>query len=114
MIKQKLFSLTKKDFDVQHFCTGGPGGQKQNKTASGCRIVHSASGAVGEGREQRSKTQNQKSAFRKLVASKKFKTWLQLESASRIQGFSDVQDKIDRLMRLENLRIEVYKNGQWR
>ena len=40
MEKKLLFSITRKDFDVQTFCAGGPGGQHQNKTASAVRIVH--------------------------------------------------------------------------
>lgn len=67
MSKELLFSATKKDFRVDTFCAGGPGGQHQNKTASGVRITHLATGLVGECRESRSQHQNKKIAFRRLA-----------------------------------------------
>lgn len=51
-MKELLFSLTKKDFRIETFRSGGKGGQHQNKTDSGVRIVHLESGAVGESREE--------------------------------------------------------------
>ena len=84
--KELLFVVTKKDLDIQHFCCGGKGGQKQNKTASGTRIVHHASGAVGESREERSQPQNTKTALRRLVDSKAFRSWVRLEAAMRARN----------------------------
>ena len=52
-MKELLFSITKDDFRVDTFRSGGKGGQNQNKVESGVRIVHVASGAIGESREQR-------------------------------------------------------------
>ncbi len=49
--KKLLFSITKDDFTVQTFRSGGKGGQNQNKVESGVRIIHPASGAIGESRE---------------------------------------------------------------
>jgi peptide chain release factor 2 len=51
--KTLLFSLTKKDFEVQTFCTGGPGGQHKNAKRNGVRIIHPASGARAEHRDGR-------------------------------------------------------------
>ena len=39
MGKKLLFSVGKKDLDIQTFCTGGPGGQNQNRKKNGVRIV---------------------------------------------------------------------------
>ena len=108
-----LFSISKKDFDIQHFCCGGKGGQKQNKTASGTRIVHIASGAVGESREERSQIQNTKIAFRRLTESKRFKTWVKVEAGARLLGFQNIQKKIDDMVKLENIKIEVIEDGEW-
>lgn len=51
--KHLLFSLTKKDFEVSTFCTGGKGGQHRNAKQNGVRILHPASGAVAEHRDGR-------------------------------------------------------------
>ena len=46
--REKLFSI--KDFEVQTFRSGGPGGQNQNKRNTGVRIIHKSSGAKEESR----------------------------------------------------------------
>ena len=76
MSKKLLFSVTKKDFEIQTFRSGGKGGQNQNKRDTGVRIVHRESGATGESREERSQAQNKKNAFKRLTESLKFKLWL--------------------------------------
>jgi len=111
MSKQHLFSVTRKDLDVQHFCCGGKGGQKQNKTASGTRIVHRASGAVGESREERSQAQNTKTAFRRMAESKTFKAWLRLEASARVKGFADTEAMVDKMMQPQYLKVE-YLGGE--
>jgi protein subunit release factor A len=70
--KELLFSLTKKDFRIDTFRSGGKGGQYQNTCDSGVRITHIESGAVGESRDERSQYQNKKMAMERLVASKTF------------------------------------------
>lgn len=73
MARELLLSVTAKDCEWDYFRAGGKGGQKQNKTSSGARCRHRASGAVGESREERSQLQNRKKAFRKMAESEKFK-----------------------------------------
>lgn len=72
MTREKILSVTLKDCDVQTFRAGGNGGQKQNKTNSGVRIIHRASGARGESREERSQLQNKKNAFRRMAETPAF------------------------------------------
>ena len=76
MPREKLFSITKKDLEIETFRAGGKGGQKQNKTETGVRIRHRASGAVGEARDSRSQARNRKAALERLVRSGKFRTFL--------------------------------------
>ncbi len=57
--KQILFSVAEKDFDVQTFRSGGPGGQNQNKVESGVRIVHRTSGAAGVAETQGSASEQE-------------------------------------------------------
>lgn len=83
-MKTLLFSVTHNDFDIQTFRVGGAGGGGKDTSSSGVRLIHRASGAVGEGRETRSNAQNRKAAFLKLVETPKFKAWHKAECARRM------------------------------
>ena len=113
-MKKLLFSITKKDFEIQTFCSGGKGGQHQNKTESGVRLIHRVSGAVGECRNFRSQYQNKKEALYRLVDSEKFKKWHKTE-VSRKQGLLvDLETWVEKQLKPENIKIEVKdENGKW-
>lgn len=106
MSRQKLFSVTRKDLEVDFFRAGGKGGQKQNKTSSGCRIRHRASGAVGESREERSQHANRKKALHRMVNSNKFQRWVKLQAAMVEQGFRDIEEKIDKELDSPRTKVE--------
>ena len=78
----KLFSVTKDDLRWEYFRAGGPGGQKQNKTSSACRVTHDESGAVGECREFRSQRQNRVGAFSRMATSPTFQAWIRKKAAA--------------------------------
>lgn len=61
-----IFSATRKNFRVEAFPAGGPGGQNQNKVSSAVRITHIATGLKGESREERSQYANKQRAFKRL------------------------------------------------
>ena len=107
-MKSLLFSVTKKDFEMQTFKASGPGGQKRNKTNSAVRLIHRESGAVAEAKDSRSQHQNKLAAFEKLIASDKFQAWLRTETAQRSGALRDVEERVDRMMRPENLKIEMF------
>ncbi len=109
MEKKLLFSLTKKDFEVQTFRAGGKGGQHQNKVESGVRIIHRASGAVGESRSERSQYANKKLAFIHLTESKTFKTWHKLETARLLGHLKNVDEIVDKQMAEKNLKVEYFE-----
>jgi protein subunit release factor B len=111
-MKEKLFSVTKDDFDIETFRAGGKGGQKQNKTESGVRIRHRASGAVAESREYAEQSNNRKAAFQRLIETTKFKSWLHQE-ASRLAGRPTPEQIVEEQMCDENLRIETREDGKW-
>ena len=46
--RELLFVVTKNDFEERAIRGSGPGGQHRNKTSTGIRLKHRASGAVGE------------------------------------------------------------------
>lgn len=111
--KKLLFSLTKKDFVVQTFCTGGPGGQHKNAKQNGMRIIHPASGARAEHTVSRDQAKNKKGAFLKLVETSVFKKWHKAEVARRLHSegvkhFNGalLEAAVEQSMRPENLKIE--------
>lgn len=105
-----FLSVTMKDCDLQTFAAGGKGGQHQNTANTGVRIIHRASGAVGEARDSRSQLQNKQAAWRRMAAHPKFKVWLnrQLWYGGALPESRAKQD-----MNLSNLRIEGKKDGKW-
>lgn len=72
MSKHKVLSVTAADCELQTFTSGGPGGQHQNRSQTGVRFIHRASGARGEARDERSQLQNKKLAWRRMAESKGF------------------------------------------
>ena len=113
MKKELLFTLTRKDFDVQTFRSGGPGGQHQNKVDSGVRITHRASGAVGESRTDRSQHRNKRLALERLTRSGKFKVWLNHKLYELSSG-KTIEQRVEEAMLPHNLRIEARgENGKW-
>lgn len=112
-MKEFLFSITKKDFEIQTFRCSGAGGQNINKRDTGVRIIHRESGAVGESREERSQLQNKKNAFKRLTDSKVFKLWLQKKIFELNCNEKEIERKVDREMKEENLKIEVVIDGRW-
>lgn len=80
MSRELVLSVTLADCEVQTFRSGGKGGQHQNKTESGVRIIHHPSGARGESREERSQLQNKKRAFRRMSESREFWAWVRRQA----------------------------------
>jgi peptide chain release factor 2 len=56
------------DVETQTFCSGGPGGQHQNKTQSGVRLIHHPTGVVAECRTERSQHKNKDTCWKMLRA----------------------------------------------
>lgn len=56
------------DLIKQTFCSGGPGGQHQNKTQSGVRWIHVPTGVAAESRTERSQIKNAENAMTLLKA----------------------------------------------
>ena len=115
-MKELLFSITKKDFIIETFRSGGKGGQHQNTTNSGVRIKHPESGAVSEGRSDRSQHQNKIIAFRRLLQTKEWKNWFKLKCSKEMLS-KDVEkyvmEKVKLLMDDRNLLIETKVDGKW-
>lgn len=113
MSKEILFTVTAADCDWEYMRGTGPGGQKRNKTESKVRCTHRASGAIGESDETRSQHDNRRAAFRKMAESKEFKAWHKIEVSRRTGQLIDINDKVDKMMRDANLRVEGRVDGRW-
>ena len=110
MTRKLLFSVTMKDLRMQTFSVGGPGGGGKDTSNSAVRLIHDASGAVGEGRETRSNTQNRRAAFTHLVNSKKFKDWHRLECARHLgRPIPETPEQI--MARVDKMIEEGLRNG---
>jgi protein subunit release factor A len=103
--KKLIFSLTKKDFRVDKFKSGGKGGQNQNKRDTGVRIIHVESGIASECREERSQEQNKRKAFRKLCENPKFRLWIK-KRAFELEN--DIDKLVDEQMRDQYLKVEYF------
>jgi len=99
--------VTIHDCEVQHFRSGGKGGQNQNKRDTGARVIHHPSGARGESREERSQLQNKRAAFLRMVNSPAFQLWLRIETG-RVAAFESSFS-----IKPEEIKIEVRKDGRW-
>lgn len=110
--KNLLFSVTIKDCEVQTFRAGGKGGQAQNKTDSGVRVIHHPSGARGESREERSQLQNKKTAFTRMATSPAFTYWAHA-IANNVKTPLELEAEVERDLAPENLITEVKVDGEW-
>lgn len=113
MTRQHLFSVTKKDFEVQTLKGSGPGGQHRNKTETGVRIVHRPSGAVGVATDNKSQAVNKEAAFNRLANSKTFKGWIKIK-AFKMMGEKSIEERVEEAMHPKNLSWEVKdETGKW-
>jgi protein subunit release factor A len=110
--KEKLFSVSIKDCEIQTFTVGGPGGGGKDTSNTGVRIIHRPSGAVGEGREERRQAENKQKAFRRMAESKQFQTWARRMAAELITGKS-VEEKVDEALAPGNIKVELRCEGRW-
>jgi protein subunit release factor B len=107
--KEKILSVTLKDCDVQTKRGSGAGGQNRNKRDTAVKIVHRASGAVGESQEERSQLQNKRTAFLRMVETPKFQIWLKRTLGQEVL----IKAEVERAMWPVNLRTEVKEDGKW-
>ncbi len=84
-----------------------------DKVATAVRITHPESGAVGLSQDQRTREQNKKIAFRRMLETQEWKKWHR-EKASEMTGILEtVEERVEQAMKPENIRIESKKEGRW-
>lgn len=104
-MRKLLFSVTKKDLEIDYFSGTGAGGQYRNKHQNCVRIRHKASGAIVTGQSGRDRKSNEREAIRNLAAHPKFKLWHAAMVHAALSGKS-LDQRIDEAMRESNLKIE--------
>ena len=110
MTKKRVLSVTLKDCDVQTKRGSGAGGQNRNKRDTAVKIVHRASGAIGESQEERSQLQNKKTAFKRMAETDKFKAWYK----KQLGHVTLAEIEVSESMRPRNLKMEVRDaDGNW-
>ena len=74
------------------------------------RIIHRASGAVGEARDERSQLQNKKAALKRMTEDPRFKFWVAEKMKER-----PIEAVVDEQMESHNIRTEVRSadDGKW-
>lgn len=111
--KQKINILSPKDLDISYYIGSGAGGQNRQKNATGVKLVHRESGAIGQCSETRSREQNKKKAFQNLVNSPKMKLWLN-KKMYEIRNQETLEEFVDNWMSEKNLKIEGKdEEGKW-
>lgn len=110
--KKLLFSVTKKDLDIQYFSGTGAGGQFRNKHQNCVRMYHKDSGARVTGQSSRDRKSNLKEAFNNIVKSQKFKIWINQESYEKINKIN-IEKIVEDAMSSENLIVEGKQDGEW-
>ncbi len=104
--RKLLFSLTRKDFDVQTMRGHGAGGQHRNTTDSAVRVIHKESGAQGYSQDERSQKINKNKAFKRCCESAKFKLWLN-QKVFDMDHKVDIDREVDRMLKEDPIRVEV-------
>lgn len=110
--REKLFSVTLDDCRVDTFSSGGKGGQNVNRRSTGVRITHEPSGAIGKSTEERSQLQNKKTAFKRMVETVAFKSWVQ-QMTGKIKTEAQLVKEIDASIAKGDVRTDVKRNGKW-
>ena len=82
------------------FRSGGPGGQHQNKTESGVRLVHLPTGVVAESRSERSQHKNEEMCWRMLRS----RIFEQLQERERAKRAADRKSQVGSGDRSERIR----------
>lgn len=111
-MRELLFSITKKDFEIQYFSGTGAGGQYRNKHQNCVRLKHKETGIIVTGQSNRERPSNTKEAFKNLMEHPKFRLWYNGKIQEILSGKS-IEQKVDEMMKIQNLKVECKINDKW-
>lgn len=111
--KELLFSVTKKDFEIDWFSGTGCGGQYRNKHQNCCRIRHKDSGAIATGQSQRDRISNLREAMENLIRIPAFQSWVRQKTCEITGEQVEIEEKVEKAMK--NLKFEIKdEDGKWK
>ena len=110
--KELLFSITKKDLDIQFFSGTGAGGQYRNKHQNCVRLKHIDSGVTVTGQSNRERPANIKEAFHNLLNNIDFKLWYNKKVQEILSG-KTIEDRVEEEMKDYNIVVEERVDGKW-
>jgi len=117
-MKELLFSVTKKDFDITYFSGSGAGGQHRNRHKNCVRLRHKETGIITVGQEERSLEANKKKAFENMINNEQFKFWLRTKANEAIlkkDKEKPLEEIIQEMLNPTHLKVEIKdENGQWK
>tara|TARA_Y100000034_G_C6909755_1_gene423770 strand:- start:9451 stop:9876 length:426 start_codon:yes stop_codon:yes gene_type:complete len=90
-----FFTLHLKDCRWDYYKGSGKGGQKRNKTENCARCTHEDSNSSARSEEGRSKDLNKKKAFKRLLDSYHFNSWLRDLTYSHFGSFHNFKYSIE-------------------
>ena len=119
--REVIISVTRDDCTWTYFIASGNGGQNRQKTSSGARCVHKASGAEGKCSESRSQWDNRKTAFKRMTETSKFKSWVKIETSRKLRDDSyerqqkeRIEKSVDNAMKPANIKTQVLEGKEWK
>jgi hypothetical protein len=106
--RTKWFSITKDDCRWIAKRGSGNGGQKKQKTSSAIQCFHDPSGAMGESEDARDQILNRRTAFKRMVESPEFQSWLKLKIDAglgkvEIEEADEAGNTVKRKLRLDEV-----------
>jgi protein subunit release factor B len=112
-MRELLFSITKKDFEIQTYKASGKGGQNRNKRETAIRLIHKESGIKVTCADEREQHQNLKKAFRNLINKEEFKMWLKLKTSREMVNKKEIEkrlrEEIDDWVQDKFIKVEYFE-----
>jgi protein subunit release factor A len=112
--REKVRILSRKDLDISYYCGPGKGGSAKNKVASGVLLTHRETGAQGRCSDSRSQADNQKEAFKRLLATPKMKFWLAAK-IYEVRTSETLEETVEKSVTPDKLKLEIKdEEGKWK
>lgn len=110
--RERILHITRKDFEETHIRGSGPGGQHRNKTSTGVRLTHKASGAWAEATDSKSQGQNRISAFKRCIETPEFQRWFKI-AVAEANGQPSLAERLEKAMAESNIETQILVDSKW-